>query len=293
MGVREIDVVVIGGGPAGLSAALWLGRYRREVLVLDSGEYRNRSASELHGYLGADGIDPAELRERAHRDLKGYPTVAHRCAEVRRAERTPDGFVVQTIDNAIGCRRVVVATGIRDRFPEVENFFDFYGTSVFTCPACDGYEAEGKHVVVLGWNAEIGAFAQHLLEWAASVTIVTEGRKLEADEPPDAAINVVERDATALLGVDGQLGGVRLDDGRQIPCEMAFFSIDQAPVTGFAEQLGCELNDEGCVRTDADGTTSVPGVYAAGDIVGGPQLVQVAAASGARAGIACARSLAT
>lgn len=289
--MRTADAVVVGGGPAGLSAALWLGRYRREVLVLDSGEYRNRWVTESHGYLGADGIDPAELRERAHRDLRRYGSITHRCADASGAERTSDGFVVETADGPITCRRIILATGVRDRFPEVANFFDFYGKSVFTCPACDGYEAEGKRVLLLGWNAEIVGFARHLLEWAASVTVVTEGRTLEADDPPDDRITVVERDATELIGDAGRLGWVKLDDGRQIPCEMAFFSIEQHAVTELAEQLGCALTDEGCVRVDADGCTTVDGVYAAGDMVGGQQLVQMAAASGARAGIACARSL--
>jgi thioredoxin reductase len=289
----SVDVAVIGGGPAGLAAALWLGRYRRATVVFDSGEYRNRWVDASHGYLGADGIDPAELRASARKDLARYSDVEIRedgVTSVRSAEG--GGFAVETERETVPVKRVIIATGVRDAFPEIDNFFDFYGTSVFNCPACDGYEASGKHVVLFGWEPHVIAFATHLLEWARSVTVVTDGPPFEAGCPIDDRIVVYEEDAVALTGAEGQLRTVRLADGREIDADLAFFSIATTPINEFARQLACEINEEGCVIVDENGRTSVDGVYAAGDIVPGPHLVQMAAASGAAAGLDCARSLA-
>jgi thioredoxin reductase len=288
----SFDVAVIGGGPAGLAAALWLGRYRRPTVVLDSSEYRNRWVSTTHGYLGSDGVDPAELRHGARRDLASYPEVVLRESRATSLHTSEGGFVVDTEDGPIIAKQVILATGVKDAFPEVDHFFDFYGTSVFNCPACDGYEASGKRVVLFGWEAHVIAFACHLLEWASSVAIVTDGPQLEAGCPIDDRISVYEADAVDLIGADRQLSAVRLADGTQLEADLAFFSIDTTPCNEFARQVGCEINDEGCVVVDADGRTSVDGVFAAGDIIPGPHLVQIAAASGARAGIACARALA-
>ena len=287
----EYQAAVIGGGPAGLSAALWLGRYRRNTVLFESGEQRNRWVKEAHGYYGFDGIDPGELRERALTDLKRYQTVEVRELRVDHARRAGDRFELETSDGVFAAERIVLATGVRDCYPEIENLFEHYGTSVFNCPSCDGFEAEGKRVVVFGWSEEIVTFSQHLLEWASSVTIVTDGARFEGDVPPMEPITVVEQDAVELVGSRGDLRAVRLASGEEIETEMAFFAIDQKPATELASEVGVELTDLGCTKVDADGKTSVEGFYAAGDIVQGPQLIQVAAATGAIAGINCARSL--
>lgn len=177
------DVAVIGGGPAGLSAATWLARYRCHVVVLDSGEYRNRFVQRAHGYLGSDPTDPEELLRRARKDLGQYPNgklIKGRALSVRK--RGGGRFVVDTEYGNVEARRVVLATGTRDEFPEVAGFFEHYGADVFHCPACDGYEAQGREVVVLGWSKDTAAFAVKLLNWAKGVTLVTEGRRLESDE---------------------------------------------------------------------------------------------------------------
>lgn len=283
------DVAVIGGGPAGLSAATWLGRYRRRTILFDSGEYRNRWVDESHGYLGLDCVNPAELRERALADLKRYSVVERRADRVTAARVTDGMFELSTDEERVEARRVVLATGVRDVFPEITNFFEHYGASVFNCPSCDGYEAKGKSVVVFGWNEEVVRFARSLLEWAFEVTIVTDGARFEGSSTE--GLTVLEKDATELVGPRGDLRGVRFADGSGISCEAAFISIDQQPVTDLAEMLGCALSDEGCVCVNEHGMTTVEGVYAAGDIVQGPQLIQVAAATGAIAGVACAKSL--
>jgi thioredoxin reductase len=177
-----LDAIVIGGGPAGLSAATWLVRYRRTVLVLDSGEYRNRWADASHGYFSRDPANPAELLVRARADLAAYPTAEVRHAlAVKAASDGDDCFEVVTERERFVARRLVLATGVRDQFPEVEGFFEHYGASVFHCPSCDGYEAKGRPVVAIGWSGQVAGFALELLGWASQVTVVTDGRRFEGD----------------------------------------------------------------------------------------------------------------
>ncbi|HEV7886301.1 MAG TPA: NAD(P)/FAD-dependent oxidoreductase [Acidimicrobiales bacterium] len=292
------DAVVVGGGPAGLAAGLWLARYRRRVVVVDSGEHRNRWVDEAHGYLGFDPINPAELLERAGADLAEYPEASLRTGRVTSALRTDGGLFALDLEDgdALTARRLVLATGVGDVFPEVDRFFEHYGADVFHCPTCDGYEAKGKDVVALGWSEEVTGFALTLRGWARSVTVVTDGRRFEGDDDCRARLDangiaVLEDDAVAFIGSRGDLQGVRLRGGQVLPCAMAFFTIGHRFHAALADQLGCERTDEGCVVVDHEGCTTAPGVYAAGDLVPGLHLVQVAAAKGTVAGVACARSL--
>ena len=292
------DAIVVGGGPAGITAATWLARYRRRVLALDAGEHRNRWVDESHGYLGDDPVRPGDLLERARHQLSAYPEAELRPARADAARREDDGtFTVEAGDESFEGRRLVLATGVRDAFPEVKGFFEHYGASVFHCPTCDGYEAKDRPVVVLGWSEHVAEFALTLLGWASSVLVVTEGRSFEGDEghrrrlAAGGAAALVEDDAVELLGRRGDLHGVRLGSGRVVHCQLAFFSIAHEPCSDLGRQLGCELTSEGCIAVDEEGATSVAGVYAAGDVTPGLQLVQVAAAKGTIAGVACAQSL--
>jgi thioredoxin reductase len=291
------DAIVVGGGPAGLSAETWLARYRRRVVVLDSGEYRNRWADAAHGYLGRDPVDPAELLGRARDDLCAYTTAEVRHQRAVKATRDgAGGFEVLTESGRLLGRRLVLATGVRDEFPEIGGFFDHYGASVVHCPSCDGYEAKGRQVVAIGWSEQVVGFALELLGWAAEVTVVTDGRRFEGDDGhrrilEDRGVAVREEAALELVGARGALRALRLEGGEEIACQLAFFSIAHHPVTGLGEQLGCERDQDGYLVVDAEGATTVPGVFAAGDVTPGLQLVQVAAGSGAVAGIGCAMSL--
>lgn len=285
------DAAVVGGGPAGLAAATWLARYRQTVVLVDSGEHRNRWVEHAHGYLGQDPMHPADFIEQACEQLGQYPEVERREGRVTTARANGDGtftLTLEGIDEApLRVRRIVLCTGVRDAFPEIDGFFEHYGASVFHCPGCDGYEAKGKRVVALGSSPALADFAVTLRGWAASVTLVT-------DRPVDPAtphLDVIHDDPVAFVGERGALEGVRLRSGDVVPCELAFFSIAHHFNADLADQLGCARTDEGCVRVDDEGATSVPGVYAAGDLVPGLHLVQVAAAKGTVAGVACACSL--
>ena len=289
----EVDVVVVGGGAAGLGAASWIGRYRRSVVVVDSQDYRNKQVERSHGYLGRDPQRPTDLLERGRKEVLAYPTAQIRGGEVKRVVQREDGLF--EVGDDLLAHRIVLACGVKDAFPDVEGFFDHYGASVFHCPACDGYEARDRHVVALGWDPHLVGFASSLKNWASSVTVVTNGVRFRGDDScrvqlGDYDIPLLERNAVRLVGERGDLRGVELEDGELLDASLVMFSVAHQPRTELAESLGCALDDEGYVAVDEQGETSVPGVYAAGDLTPGLQLTLVAAASGVVAGVACAQS---
>lgn len=292
----EVDAVVVGGGPAGLAAALWLGRYRRSVIVIDSREYRSAAVERSHGYLGRDPQTPVELLARGREELLAYPTASVRPSTVSSISARPDRlFDVSLVDGELVAHRIVLATGVRDITPAIHGFDEHYGASVFHCPACDGYEARDRDVVAIGWDAHLVGFASTLLNWARSVTVVTDGRRFAGDEECRATLDtngvaLVEQGAASFVGRRGALESLELADGRCLPTSLVFFSLAHEPRVSLASELGCELDDEGYLIVDREGQTSVPGVYAAGDLTPGLQLVQVAAASGAVAGVGAAQS---
>ena len=295
---HDYDALVLGGGPAGLAAALWLGRHRRRVGVVDGGEPRNQAAALTHGYLGLDPIPPGELLARAREDVLAYSTASFLACRATGADRDGEGgFHVDTDHGErISARRLVLATGVVDEVPPIAGIEEHYGESVFHCPTCDGYEARDRDVVVLGWGAQIAGTALELLDWARRVTVVTGGRGFEGDERHRQALDrhrveIKELEAAEFVGRRGALRCVRLSDGTEVPCDLAFFSVAHHPRTELAVQLGCELTGEGCIEVDQDCRTTVDGVFAAGDVTPGTQIVQVATAKGAIAGVACALSL--
>lgn len=317
------DAVVVGGGPAGLAAAGWLARYRRRVLVVDGGEHRADRVERSHGYLGRDPQRPTDLLARGRTELLAYPTASVAEAHVRDVrvvdgpgprfrltlgDRRTDGWrkdssdAGQDGDVEVVAHRVVLACGVRDALPDVPGIEDHYGASVLHCPSCDGYEARDADVVALGWDTHLAGFAADLLGWARSVTVVTTGRRFGTDDGDgaggaaarrrlaDVGVEVVEEEVTGLVGGRGALHAVRLASGREVVCSLAFFSVRHDPRTRLARRLGCELDAEGYVSVNECNMTTVEGVYAAGDVTPGLQLVQVAAAQGVVAGVACARS---
>ena len=293
MSPLEVDVVVVGGGPAGLSAASWIGRYRRSVVVLDSHDYRSGMVERSHGYLGRDPQKPLDLLSRGREEVLAYPTASIRTAHVDKIERRHDGLFA--VGDDLVAHRVVLALGVEDVKPAVGGFDDHYGASVFHCPACDGYEARDRDIVALGWDPQLVGFAATLKNWARSVTVVTNGVQFQGDEAcrvtmADHEVELIEQDAVRFVGERGALEGLELQSGRVIPTSLVFFSVAHKPRVDLAVSLGCELDDEGYVAVDGEGQTSVPGVYAAGDVTPGLQLVSVASASGVVAGVAVAQS---
>lgn len=292
-----VDALVVGGGVAGLSAASWLGRHRRRTLVADAGRARNLPTEQIHGLLGHEGISPQELLERGREDLARYPHVDVVAGEVTAAHAHPSGFTM-TIDGdrSVTATRLVLSTGVRDEMPDIEGITDHYGRDVFHCPTCDGYEARDRAVAVMGWGQHVPAFAVELLDWAEKVHIVTDST--QSDITTDQrerlltrGVTMVEGTVDKLCGSPGALEGVRLSDGRQVEANLAFFSVAHHPVVDLAVQLGCQRTEDGRLQVDEHGLTTVEGVYAAGDVTPGMQLLAVAAAEGTVAGVACAASL--
>jgi thioredoxin reductase len=245
------DAIVIGGGPAGLQAALTLGRMHRSVLMLDSGHYRNGTVEHAHNYATHDGIAPAEFRRLARADLAAYDTVEVREAAAERVERDGDDFVVQLATGPERAAALVLATGVRDALPDVPGVAEAWGKEIAHCPFCHGHELAGRTVALDVEGAHLDRLTSML------------GR-LGADLVP--VFGRVQR-------VDRRDGGLdlTLDDG-SIHVAGMFIAPAFSQSAPFAEQLGLELNDSGCIRVDAFQATSVAGVFAAGDAAHVPAL---------------------
>jgi thioredoxin reductase len=294
---REVDVVVVGGGPSGLAAASWLARYRRRVLVVDSGEHRADRVERSHGYLGRDPQTPRELLARGREEILAYSTASLLADVVESARPRPGGGFVVAVRSAglVVAHRLVLACGVADAVPDVPGLAEHYGASIFHCPACDGYEAQDRDVLALGWSEHLVGFVATLLAWARSVTVVTAGERFRGDDACRSLlerhdVEVLEDKVVELIGRRGDLRAAHLASGRVLPCSLVFFSVAHQPRTDLAQQLGCRIDDDGYVEVNDSGMTSIEGVYAAGDLVPGLQLTSIAVAKGVVAGIGCAQS---
>ncbi len=240
------DVVVVGGGPAGLAAALWLGRYRRRTVVIDGAQPRNRFVSATHGYLGSDGWSPEQVRAAAEGDVDRYDTVRRVHTNVQKIVRSNGEFRVSTDEGTLVARRIFLACGVRDVTPEIPGFMELYGEHIFHCSCCDGYESSDLDVLAIGWGEHTAGYALDLLEWGARVTLVTNGEEFEGDRGCEAALNrhnveIVEEKVTGLDVEDGRMTGATVESGRTLPAQRAFFSIKHEPRNQLAKELGCKV----------------------------------------------------
>ncbi|HZO27686.1 MAG TPA: NAD(P)/FAD-dependent oxidoreductase [Chloroflexota bacterium] len=293
-GVAEVGIV--GAGTAGLAAALTLRRHRRSVVIFDGGPARNYWARQVHGVLGLPGISGQQLQTLGRQQVSdvGGKIVTARIDE---AQRDGDGFVVCEADGrAWRVERVVLATGVRDTYPNIEGFFDFYGSSVFVCPHCDGYEVRDQPIALVTWSPSMLPFTLTLTQWTRRITIVTDGRasplgRDDRDRLTEIGARVITKDVRRFEGSNGQLQALRFDDDTTLPVSAAFFAIEHTFRTALAERLGCRLRSGGCVDVDEHLRTSVDGVWAVGDVVGEEQLVPIASAHGVKAGVDIHRTL--
>jgi thioredoxin reductase len=290
-GTRALDVAIVGGGPAGLSAALILGRCRRRVVLFDSGAPRNAASRELHGFLSHDCSDPTELRRIGREQLARYGTVAVRDATVADARAVAEGFEVElSTGELFVCRKLLLATGVRDELPEVDGFADCYGVSAFHCPYCDGWEWRDRALAVHGRGEKGMALALELLGWSSDIVLFTDGpADLSDDERAMLARNriaVEESRIRKLEGEAGRLSCVSLANGGGVAREALFFCAPAVQNCLIAGRLGCEFDTKGSVKTRAYERTNVPGLYVAGDASRHVELAIVAAAEGAMAAFA-------
>ncbi|KAB7727342.1 NAD(P)/FAD-dependent oxidoreductase [Rudanella paleaurantiibacter] len=297
------DVIIIGGSCAGLSAALVLGRSLREVLVIDAGRPCNRQTPHSHGFLTRDGESPTQLLAIAREQLTHYPNVTLRTGLVVKAEKQTEGFRVTTQPEAtdagedFSARRLLLATGVFDIMPDLPGFAECWGRSVLHCPYCHGYEVHGQPLGVLA-NGEVGYEMATLIQhWAGHLTLFTNGPSTLTDTQKNVLgqlhIPIVETPIKAIAHQAGMLTHLLLADDSTKPLSAVFSRVPFRQHTNIAEQLGCELQENGLIKVGEVGDTSVPGVFAAGDTKTLYRQVTQAVAGGAKTGAWINRELLT
>ena len=297
MPAKRYDIAVVGGGPAGLSAALWLARYLHKVVVVDSGDPRNWETRGINGYLGHQGIRSPDLRAIGRSECAEYGVEFVGGIVDEAINETGELFAICLRDGStIEAPRILLAIGLKDVWPNIPGLDQYYGETVHVCPDCDGYETRDKKTVVVGTGRKAVGMALALSTWTRQIVICTNG------EPPDMEqevldqlkslnIPVLDGPIRCVVSKDREISGVELEGGMSLDCERLYFAIGQYPSDDLGAQLGCERDQLGRLVIDEHNHTSVKNVYAAGDIAHAPQLAIVAASSGAVAAMAIHASL--
>jgi len=288
--MSKYDVVVIGGGAAGLSAALVLSRARRAVLVIDAGSPRNAPAAHMYGFLSRDGFPPSELLAAGRAEVKRY---GGDILDGTATELVPDGgagfWVLLAGGRRISARRLLVTTGLRDELPDIPGLRERWARDVLHCPYCHGHEVADRQLGVLGGAPGSVRYAQIVRQWTHDLVYFTLPGLLtntERSQLVARAIGVVEGTIDELVIHEDQLRGVRMDDGSLVPRDALFVPPHFVPNNPLLVGLSADADADGWVRTDPTGRTSVPGVWAAGNLVDPRAQVITAAGAGSAAAIA-------
>lgn len=290
---EQVDVVVVGGGPAGLSAALNLVRARQRVLVLDGNRPRNAATLHSHGFLTRDGVSPLELRRMGRDEVSSYADAEVQFALVNGVTAVDGGFRVTASgvrgapDRDVTTSRVLVAAGLRETLPAITNLRAYYGTALHSCFECDGYEKAGQALAVIGETGDLVETALLVAVWSDDVIVFTNGAPIVSDEEErmlaGRGIRVERRGVSEVVGERGELTGLLLDDGEVVPRAAGFVRPRWTAALDYLEGIGAATDEGGLLLVDAAGRTSVPGLYAAGDITPpGPEQLIVAAGEGAQ-----------
>lgn len=294
---REFDVAIVGAGPAGLSAGIWLARFLHDVVIIDSGDPRNWEAQEVHGFLGFERVRPAELRGRGRQSCREYGATLLD-AHIERAYRHgPQRFELLTDDDrTIQARRLLLTMGIHDDWPDIPGLDRCYGTTVHTCPNCDGYESQQTSTAVIGDGPKAISVALALTTWTDQITICTHGAPPRFDEATCETlerlqIEVITKPIELLEEDHRQLQSIHFADDHTLECQHLFIAMGQHARDHIGAQVGCNRDEYGFITIDAHHHTSVWNVFAAGDITPGAQLAIRAAAGGAEAALSIHHSL--
>ena len=289
------DCIIVGGGPAGLSAALMLGRCRRRVLLCDVGGQRNFRSHALHGYLTRDGIAPDEFLRLGRRELSRYGTIEYRELEIVEAARKDGGFALRAADGtSLRARKLLLATGVVDELPELDGLDELYGTSVHHCPFCDAWEWRDSPLAAYGAGEAASGLALSLTFWSSDVLLCTGGGPIPADAGARlaaAGVRVREEPVTRLEGREGMLERIVFAGGAPAVRSALFVVAGQGQRSPLAERLGCLFTERGTVDTGTCEVTNIPGLFVAGDASKQAQFVAVAAAEGTEAAMAIHRAL--
>jgi thioredoxin reductase len=292
-----LDVIVAGAGPAGLQAALTLGRARRRVLVCDSGEPRNTFTGVVHGFLSRDGVDPTDLREIALDELRRYPTVELRRATITDARSTGDAFSATLDDGTqLSARKLILATGLVDDLSAPEGLAEIWGRAAFHCVYCDGFERADRPLAVIDSGPAATFVALHATRWSDDVVLVT-GRRADLGDEDRARLSrrgiPVNEQPIQRLEVDGDAARIVFADGATLDGRTIFVHPPTRQRSDLALRLGCNALDDGSIEVNDFGQTTVPGVYAAGDMARRPafpfpaaQVIHAASSGGIAAVVA-------
>ncbi|GAA4267847.1 NAD(P)/FAD-dependent oxidoreductase [Frondihabitans peucedani] len=294
------DVAVIGGGPAGLSAALNLVRARRRVLLIDSNRPRNSATLLSHGFLTRDGISPLELRRLGREEFLGYEGAEHRMTIVDSVERVEGGFELacsmRNKTSRAVARTILAATGLHETLPDIAGLRAFYGTSIHSCIECDGYGKRDEALAVLGEHPDLAERAVLLTQWSRDLIVFTNGADVVTPQEEQAlqarGIPVERRPVAEIEGGRDGVTGLRMADGDVILRSGGFVRPAWSSELGYLGGLGADFDDDGLLIADSHGRTTVEGVYVAGESTApGPQQLIVAAGSGARTAATLNRDL--
>ncbi|MBR0875319.1 NAD(P)/FAD-dependent oxidoreductase [Bradyrhizobium tropiciagri] len=286
-----VDVIVVGGGPAGLSAALILGRSRRNVLLCDDRQQRNSASPEIHGLLGSNARSPAQFLQNAREEVAGHETVLLRRTRVTKIDPSDGAFKFACADGTTGiAAKVLLATGLIDELPELAGIEALYGISVHHCLYCDGYEYTGKRVVAYGKGDKGADLAVMIKHWVKDVVCCSDGTEVSEQAVTrlrQHEITLRKERIQSLEGPGGALARIHFESGSGLACSGLFFSTGCRQASDLSTHLGCKRDEKGGIITDpATEETSVPGVYVAGDASRDVLLVAVAVGEGAKGAVA-------
>jgi thioredoxin reductase len=291
------DVAVVGGGPAGLTAVLWLARYLHSVVLVDSGDPRNWETRGINGFLGSQGIKSPDLRAKGRSDAQEFGATLIDDEVVKVRNTNSEHFVLELKKGRnVEANRLLLSIGIRDVWPDIPGLSDCYGETAHVCPDCDGYETRDCKTVVIGSGRKCVGMALALTTWTDKIVICTNGepaniQQKHLDQLKKLNIPVLQEKVNHISSKDGEIKCVSLDGGMILDCERLYFAIGQYPADDLGAQLKCDRDEFGLIKIDEHYHTSVKNVFAAGDIVGGAQLAIAAASDGAISAVAIHASL--
>lgn len=290
----NVDVAVIGASFAGLSAALMLGRARRTVVLIDDGKGRNRFAPRSHGFLGQDGVSPADIRAKGLAEVLAYPTARHLPGRVSGISGVSGEFVLNGPE-VIKAARIILAFGLRDILPDIPGLAECWGKTANQCPYCHGYELADRPTGLLVTGPGFAHQARHLAGWTDELIYLENGQKV--DDPAalqGAGVRRVPGLVTRVLHAGGEISAVELADGTRVPMRALYLHGKFEPASSLADELGCAMTETPAgrfVTVDLFQRSSVPGIFAAGDLARPLPVAPAAAASGNMAGAACNQDL--